>query len=225
MRLKDMSGRTRVWNSWLQPLERYLVNKVVLILPKWLETNHLTLMSILWAILTIGVGFLARGNKWWLLGISALVLAQYITDVLDGAVGRYRNTGLVRWGFFMDHFLDYCFVCALVASYALAYHLSLEIYVAMSLIASSGFVQTALWANIQGEYNVSGENGFGSTEARGLVLVINLILPWFPTALVQGIWVYFVVICALVFTRLIFKTSQKLWLMDKTPEKPVVQSL
>ena len=46
---------------------------------------------------------------------------QYISDVLDGAVGRYRDTGLVKWGFYMDHLLDYMFLASVIIGYSLIF--------------------------------------------------------------------------------------------------------
>jgi phosphatidylglycerophosphate synthase len=34
-------------------------------------------------------------------GMTVIVF-QYITDLLDGEIGRKRNTGLIKWGFYMD---------------------------------------------------------------------------------------------------------------------------
>jgi hypothetical protein len=36
---------------------------------------------------------------------------QWFTDCLDGALGRYRDTGIPKWGYYMDHFLDFVFMC------------------------------------------------------------------------------------------------------------------
>ena len=46
--------------------------------------------------------------------VSLMIVLQYLTDLFDGEVGRQRNTGLIKWGFYMDHFLDYLFLSSLV---------------------------------------------------------------------------------------------------------------
>ena len=48
-----------------------------------------------------------------------MVVAQYVTDALDGAVGRLRNTGLIKWGCFMDHFLDFVFAGSITIAFSL----------------------------------------------------------------------------------------------------------
>ena len=47
-----------------------------------------------------------------------MVFLQYVTDHYDGKVGKYRNTGLVRWGYYMDHLLDYLFLCSIIIGYS-----------------------------------------------------------------------------------------------------------
>ena len=41
-----------------------------------------------------------------------------MTDHYDGKIGKYRNTGLVRWGYYMDHLLDYFFLASVIIGYA-----------------------------------------------------------------------------------------------------------
>lgn len=79
---------------------RYVVPKI----PCFLETYHLTFSTILWSMLIILFGYLGSRNILWLLAFSFAILMQWVTDVLDGAVGRYRNTGLVKWGFLQTIF-------------------------------------------------------------------------------------------------------------------------
>ena len=91
-----------------------MVARYVTSVPGWLETYHLTLLTVVWCMGILLLGWLARGNIQWMWMISLMIVFQYITGLFDGAVGRYRNTGLVKWGFFMDHFLDYIFLCAML---------------------------------------------------------------------------------------------------------------
>src|SRR3989344_516396 len=86
-------------------------------IPIWLGSHHLTLMTLIWSGLIVLSGFLAMRSLHWFWLSSVCILLQWVTDVLDGSIGRKRNTGLIRWGFYMDHFLDYIFLCSILASY------------------------------------------------------------------------------------------------------------
>ena len=112
---QGFAGATKTSTSILSPLERRMVSTVLPKLPAWLETYHLTLLTPVWSALIIAFSSLAAGNIRWLWLVSLMVLLQYLTDHFDGKVGRYRNTGLVKWGFYMDHLLDYFFGCSVLA--------------------------------------------------------------------------------------------------------------
>jgi len=95
-------GRS-IFHTGETKLKNWLVPKV----PKCIETYHLTLTTVLWSLLIIVFSFLARYNIHWLWLVSLMIVFQYLTDLLDGEIGRRRNTGLIKWGFYMDHFLDF----------------------------------------------------------------------------------------------------------------------
>lgn len=78
-------------------------------LPRYLETYHLTIMTVLWSVLNIILGFYARKSLSVLWLVSLMIVLQYFTDLFDGELGRQRNIGLIKWGFYMDYFLDYLF--------------------------------------------------------------------------------------------------------------------
>jgi archaetidylinositol phosphate synthase len=82
--------------------------------PAWITSWQLTMMTVLWALGVIGFGMLAgkTGNLHWLWLSSLMIFLQWFTDCFDGANGRHRNEGLVKWGFYMDHFLDFVFMCS-----------------------------------------------------------------------------------------------------------------
>lgn len=116
---EQFAGDKKVGLSLFGRWEKRLVNKFVAKIPKSIETYHLTYSTLIWCGFIILFGYLANiYNIRWLWGTSVMIVLQYITDLFDGAVGRLRNTGLVRWGYYMDHFLDYIFLCSLLIGYS-----------------------------------------------------------------------------------------------------------
>ncbi|MHC4834579.1 MAG: CDP-alcohol phosphatidyltransferase family protein, partial [Planctomycetota bacterium] len=83
--------------------------------PAWTTSRLLTLMTIPWIGGVIGFGMLAgkTQNPHWLWLSSLMIFMQWFTDSFDGAIGRSRNEGLIKWGFYMDHFLDFVFMCSI----------------------------------------------------------------------------------------------------------------
>ena len=113
---QGFGGATKAGESILGPLEKKFVARWVNRVPFWLETHHLTLLTIPWTSLVIASAWQVRESEdiRWFWGVSLAIVLQYLTDLFDGAVGRSRNTGLVKWGFYMDHFLDFVFQCGLI---------------------------------------------------------------------------------------------------------------
>lgn len=110
----QFGGDKKVGRSLLSRPENYLKNWAVPKIPESIETYHLTMMTLVWSLINICLGFLARMHLKFLWLVSLMILFQYLTDLFDGELGRQRNTGLIKWGFYMDHLLDYIFLCSLV---------------------------------------------------------------------------------------------------------------
>ena len=75
-------------------------------MPRWLETYHLTLLTPVWAILIVVFSYLAARDLRWLWMVSLMIVFHYFTDHFDGKLGKFRDTGLRKWGFYMDHLFD-----------------------------------------------------------------------------------------------------------------------
>ena len=86
--------------------------------PRGVRSWHLTLLTVPWSAGTIAFGWLAGERPVWLWAMSVMVAAQWFTDSFDGTLGKTRGEGLVRWGFFMDHFLDTVFAGSVVIGYS-----------------------------------------------------------------------------------------------------------
>lgn len=219
MNLEGMSGQHRKLSSYLQPFEQRLVRQWAPRVPKWLETYHLTSMTLLFSGLAIGVGYLSKDQKFFLMFNSLLVFLQYITDVLDGAVGRYRDTGLVRWGFYMDHLFDYVFSTSMLISYSIAYQFQLEVVFVLLLVAAGYFIHELLMASAVGRLNTSGYYGFGPTEIRAFAVLIGFILPFASFNIVLNSAKALGLFFGLFFIQLIYRSQKKLWKIDMENKK------
>jgi len=159
-------------------------------------------------------GMLARENVNWLWMISLMIVLQYITDLFDGAVGRLRGTGLVRWGFFMDHFLDFVFLCALIVAY---YVISPDGHAVwfMLLLGLTGahMVHSFLAFAATNEFRIA-FHGVGPTEMRLAFIVINgfIIVTWprFYEFTLPALTL--VVLLGLIY--IVFTTQRRLWEID-----------
>lgn len=214
MQNQQFAGASKTNTSFLSPLERRLAPVVIPRIPAWLETHHLTMLTLVWSLLILLFGFLAAGNIRWLWLVSLMIFFQYVTDHYDGKVGKYRNTGLLRWGYYMDHLLDYFFLCSVIIGYAFIlpersrYQLLLMLAV-FGAYDFSTFLAFAATDRLKISYLK-----FGPTEFRLALIVINVLLIFFGTRhMISGL--KYVNAGAVVgLCILVFSTQKKVWQLD-----------
>jgi phosphatidylglycerophosphate synthase len=83
-------------------------------LPKFLSTRVLTSMTLVEIAILGCVCMFAPAYTG--LGLAFTMLCHYVTDALDGAVGRFNEEGYVLWGYYVDHALDTLYECACVTA-------------------------------------------------------------------------------------------------------------
>jgi len=211
---EPFAGHEKAGHSILTGAEMWLKGKVVPRIPRGIETYHLTLTTVLWSALVIGFSILARSSLFWLVGVSAAIVLQYVTDLFDGAVGRHRNTGLVKWGYYMDHFLDYVFLSAVVVGYAIIAPSGLQYWFLFLLALTGGFmVNSFLTFAATNEFRIY-FYGFGPTEFRVLLIAVNTALIHTGTAHFAYTIPLTCALLALTLAFLIYRTHVKLWTID-----------
>lgn len=207
-------GAGKVGESLLTRPEKRLVARYVGRVPRGLETYHLTLLTVLWSGLVMLCGWLARADIRWLWLVSALIVCQYVTDLFDGAVGRLRDTGLVKWGFFMDHFLDYVFLCALITAYYLVAPEGFATWFMLLLgLTGAHMVHSFLAFAATNEFRIA-FYGVGPTEMRLVFIGINtfIIYTWPRYYAVTIPLLTLAVLLGLVYA--VYCTQRRLWALD-----------
>jgi phosphatidylglycerophosphate synthase len=214
MQNESFAGAHKINTSFLTPLERRLAPAVIPRIPQWLETHHLTMMTLLWSLFILMFSHLAARNLKWLWMVSLMIALQYVTDHYDGKVGKYRNTGLVRWGYYMDHLLDYFFLCSVLIGYAfiLPERSRLQLLLMMCLFAAydlSTFLAFAASDRLKISYLK-----FGPTEFRLALILINTLLIVFGTKyMISGLkWVNGGALVGLCL--LVYHAQKRIWELD-----------
>ena len=170
------AGDKKVGESFLTSLEKKIVAWGVPKIPSNIETYHLTFATVLWSLGVVFFGYLTRYSLSWIWMISVMIIAQYVTDLFDGAVGRHRQTGLIKWGFFMDHFLDFIFICSLaVAGYFIAPEGLTLWYFSLLIVLSCFMVISFLSFATTNKFEIY-HHGFGPTEFRLVLVIINTLI-------------------------------------------------
>jgi archaetidylinositol phosphate synthase len=211
---QEFAGAHKTNNSFLSPLERRLAPLVIPRIPNWLETQHLTMLTLVWSLLILVFSALAARNLRWLWLVSLMIFLQWVTDHYDGKVGKYRNTGLVRWGYYMDHLLDYFFLCSILLGYAfiLPERSRFQLLLMLALFAAFDF-STFLAFSATDKLKISYLK-FGPTEFRLALIVVNTLLIKFGTKhMIGGLkWVNAGAVVGLGV--LIYTTQKRIWQLD-----------
>jgi phosphatidylglycerophosphate synthase len=211
---QQFAGATKTNTSFLTPLERRLAVRVLPRIPSWLETYHLTMLTLVWSGFILFFSYLARNDLRWLWGVSAMVAMQYVTDHYDGKIGKYRGTGLVRWGYYMDHLLDYVFLCSVIIGYSFILPERSRFQIVIMLAIFAGYEVSTFLAFAATDRLKISYLKFGPTEFRLALIVINALLVEYGTRkMVTGLK-YVNIGAAIGLALMVYRTHKVIWALD-----------
>ena len=188
--------------------EKKIVDKYTPKVPKILETNRLTYLSLVWSFFILIFGYLGKYNIHWFWLVSLMIGFHYLTDMFDGAVGRYRETGLIRWGYYMDHMLDFIYLNSIFVSYAFIFSKDSHI-----LILSAMAIFSAFFVNSHLSFSATYLK-VGPTEIQLGFVIVNTIIIFTGTYFIERFLPFFVVSSAIVLFGFIGKTQGRIWVID-----------
>jgi phosphatidylglycerophosphate synthase len=198
----------------LAKYERKLIDKNVSRFPGWIQGYHLTLMTIPLSAGLIIFGYLARQNYAWLWGSSIMIFLQWFTDSFDGALGRLRDTGIPKWGFFMDHLLDYVFMCSILIGYSFLFEgLNRQLIYLLIPVFGCFMVSSYLSFGATGEFKIT-YLAAGPSEIRIYFIILNFLIMIFKTAWLTKILIYLFPVSIVVLCVVVYRTQKYIWKMD-----------
>lgn len=212
---RPFAGADKVNPSLLRPIEKRLAPWILPKFPSWVETYHLTLLTPVWAAGVVAFCAVARGDRRWLWGASTMIALQWFTDHLDGKLGKFRATGLARWGFYVDHMLDWVFIASIVIGYGLLLPEGAIFDLLLMLAVCAGFAVHAMLAFAATETFRTTYLRIGPTELRLVIVVFNAYL---VRAGFDGMARHLRLASAIGFGLLligIFATQKKLWRLER----------
>ena len=219
---QQFAGATKSNTSFLTPLERRLAVRVLPRIPEWLETYHLTMLTLVWSGFILFFSYLAKNDLRWLWGVSAMVAMQYVTDHYDGKIGKYRGTGLVRWGYYMDHLLDYVFLCSVIIGYSFILPERSRFQILIMLAIFAGYeVSTFLAFAATDKLKISYLK-LGPTEFRLALIVINGLLVQYGTRKMVGGLKYVNIGAAIGLALMVYRTHKVIWELDMKQKDTLV---
>ena len=148
-------------------------------LPKWVNSDHLTVLALI-AMAAAGASFWAA--RMWPPALVLVVVSlavNWFGDSLDGTLARVRKHERPRYGFYVDHVLDLAGASLLFGGMSLSGFMSpvvgLAVLVAYMLVSAEVFLGTA----VQGKFRMSFLS-VGPTELRILLSIGALALFSYP---------------------------------------------
>jgi phosphatidylglycerophosphate synthase len=209
------AGDKKKGQSLLGPLERRFIDWAVPKIPRPIMTQHLTMLTLAWSAGTVLFGWLADGDRAWLHGMSVMVFLQWLTDSLDGSLGKYRKQGLVKWGFFMDHLLDFVFAGSIVIGYSFLVEAKwLEfLFLLLLLVTGATMAVSFLSFAATNQFQIA-YYGVGPTEIRIGYIALNTFVYFAGTEIFS--WGVPVVVALNLFALVVLtaQSSRNLWQLD-----------
>ena len=212
---KAYDGNHNKIESLLAPINHELVSKNIHNVPSWIETYHLTSLTFIWVIVVIIGALLSRFSTLAVWVCLMALVGHIITDALDGALGRLRNTGLVKWGYYVDHFGDYLLSCALIISFRLIEPELNEYLIMFLVVVITGFFIHSLLSTVTlNKFTLTFFKLFSPLEGQlAYVFVYLSVIMWG-----SGVLLIIAPIIGLVATLglgyLVVITANKLWRLE-----------
>ncbi|MEK7189271.1 MAG: CDP-alcohol phosphatidyltransferase family protein, partial [Patescibacteria group bacterium] len=155
----------------------------------------------------------------WLWGASAMMALHWLTDSLDGAVGRHRSSGLVRWGFYMDHFFDLVFASSVFLGYAFLVNPASQLilfafFIAFTILTASLFLSFPAYKGF-----IIGQFGIGPTEFRILIIMLNAAIIYLGVAWFEKALPYLVLLLFVYAFMLVYRTQRDMYHLDMRERK------
>lgn len=170
-----MATGTRELTFLLAEPEKRLLRVVAARLPRWINSDHLTLLGVLGSI-AVGAGYaLSAYHIRWLWLASAALVVNWLGDSLDGTLARVRRLERPRYGYYLDHLVDAFSTAVIGVGIGLSPFVRIEValllVVAYLALSINVYLETAVFGVFKLSYG-----RIGPTEARLILIGINLLL-------------------------------------------------
>src|SRR2546426_7849775 len=170
-----MADATRELTFFLAEPERRLLRAVAARLPSVVRSDHLTVLGVLGATGAGAAYALSSFSSVWLWAASAMLVANWLGDSLDGTLARVRRHERPRYGYYLDHLVD------AYSTVAVGVGIGLSPYANLGIALVAVWLYLALSLNVYLESTVFGAfrlgyGRLGPTEVRLILVALNTML-------------------------------------------------
>ena len=166
---------TREPSFLLAKPEKRLLTAIARRLPRWVLPDDLTAVGVL-AALGVCVAYqLANEDLVWLWAASALLVAQWFGDSLDGTLARVRRIERPTYGYYIDHLVDAIATAAIGIGLGLSPLMLLSIgtliVVAYLILSINVYLESYAFGRFSIGYGL-----IGPTEVRLVLIALNTVV-------------------------------------------------
>lgn len=178
----------RIQTSFLNALEKkalvWLANRQ----PRWMTSDMLTYIGVLGAAICALGYYLSNYNLQWLWLSSFGLVVNWYGDSLDGTLARVRQLQRPKYGFFIDHSLDAITVCLMVLGGGLSAIFKMEVAMMILIAYLVLSIYTYVCTIIKDKFLLTYGGGFGPTEFRLIIILLNTIVMYTPWVAIRYNW-------------------------------------
>lgn len=175
----------RIQTSVLNSLEHKLLVWIAARMPKWVNSDMLTIVGTLGAFL-IGLGYaLTAKNVNWLWLSTFGLLVNWYGDSLDGNLARFRHKQRPVYGYYLDHTMDVINESMMFLGAGLAPFFDMRLTLSAFVLYLLMTLNVSMNAHLRSEFKLSYFK-LGPTEFRIIVAVANTVMLCFGEKLLSS---------------------------------------
>ena len=174
-----MNQALRIQTSFINGIEKRALVWLAKRMPRWVNSDMLTAVGTLGALI-VAIGFaLSCLNVQWLWLSSFGLLVNWFGDSLDGTLARVRDCQRPVYGYYVDHTVD----CINEGLMFIGAGLSPFLHLDLALLAYAIYlvltINVSINAHLKGEFRLTYFK-LGPTEFRIIIVVANTLLISIP---------------------------------------------
>ena len=181
----EFRSAPRLQTGLTAAVERRALNYLAARLPRWMNSDHLTLLGLL-AMIAGGACYAAA--RWWppaVLIVNLMLAVNWFGDSLDGTLARLRDRQRPRYGFYVDHIVDAFGILAILCGLALSGYMSWVVALAFLVAYFMLSIDVYLATYTIGAFRMA-YCKLGPTELRILLAIGNVAAFLHPRARLFG---------------------------------------
>ena len=166
-------SHTLVNQSLTAKTEQQIINKILPLLPSWINSDILTFMGLASSFVVAGGYILASRNKSFLFLSCLGLILHWFGDSFDGQLARFRKKTRPNYGYYIDHIIDGLSVAIVGLGVGYSPFIRKEIAFAFVSLYLLMEINVLLIKSVQNIFKLS-FSIFGPTELRILGIILSL---------------------------------------------------